>query len=158
MWPTVYRKQCFWLRKPVCICTAAETTPAGPEDVLLAQFILQKWRGSHGGCGNGSMVSYVRFFLSCWILQRQKHDPSPLFPAVKPGWQLPEYQRMGKWDAVPAKILVITPILHVSINRISCALRNLQFVIQTLYVLPVIHFCTNLVLTNVKNATWERCQ
>lgn len=154
MWPTVYRRQCFWLRKRVCICTATESPPAGPRDMLLAQFILQKWRDSDGGCGDRSMISYVRFFLSCWILQRQKCDPTSLFHAVKPGWQLPEYQRMGKWNAVPARTLVIMPIIHVSINRTSYALRNLQFVIQTLYVLPLICFCTNLVLTNVKNATW----
>lgn len=67
-------------------------------------------------------------FLSCCVLQRQKHDPSPLFPAAKQGWQLTKSQRMGKWDAVQSKVLVNMPKIQVSIGRISYALHNLQFV------------------------------
>lgn len=52
MWPIVCRKQRFWLRKSACICAATESTAAVPRYVLLARFVLQKWRGSDGGCGD----------------------------------------------------------------------------------------------------------
>ena len=118
-WPIVCRKRRFWLRKSACISAATESTAAVPRYVLLAEFILQKWRGADGGCGDRSVVFYRSFFLSCCVLQRQKHDPSLLFPAVKHGWQLTKYQGMGKWHAVQPRILVNMAMIHVSISKIS---------------------------------------
>lgn len=52
----------LWLRKSACVCAAAESTAAVPRYGLLAQFVLQKWRGSDGECGDGSVVFYMSFF------------------------------------------------------------------------------------------------
>ena len=60
-WPIVCRKQRFWLRKSACIRAATESTAAMPRYVLLAAFVLQKWRGSGDGCGDRSVAFYMSF-------------------------------------------------------------------------------------------------
>lgn len=78
------------------------------------------------------------------------------FPYSERGLAVYRVPEDGKWDAVQTRILVNMPKIHISIGRISYALHNLQFVIQILYMLPVIQFCTNLVLTNIKKMLHER--
>lgn len=60
------------------------------------------------------------------LLSTTKKDaPSPVFPAVKQGWQLTRYWRMRNWDAVQSRIVVNMPIIHIRVKKIACALHKL---------------------------------